>query len=90
MGSDYSCLEYNYPTKPMAPHHPAPAPSGGGAGVSAEKINPRDNSSRLNNPSSSSTSPSLPAGGGSDQPSNNPVTVTYIPGHNTHLTLSLS
>ena len=82
MGSDYSCLEYNYPTKLPASHHhnhSAPAPSGGGAGVSAEKINLRDNSSRLNSNSSSSTSPCLPAGGGTDQPGNT-VTVTYIPG----------
>merc|ERR1712226_640450 len=63
----------------MASHHPpAPPASGVGAGVSAEKINLRDNSSRLNNNSSSSTSPCLPAGG-VDQPSNS-VTVTYIPG----------
>ena len=47
--------------------------------MSAEKINLRDNPSRLNNNSSSSTSPCLPAGGAADQPSNS-VTVTYIPG----------
>ena len=79
MGSDYSCLEYNYNTKPIASHHPAPAPGGGGAGVSAEKINLRDNSSRLNINSSSSTSPSLPAGGGTEAPGNT-VTLNYIPG----------
>jgi len=82
-GSDYSCLEYNYPSKPSASPQPALAGSGSASGVSTEKINLREKcshsqsssqSSRLNN--SNSSSPSLPAGA-EDQPAS---TVTYIPG----------
>jgi len=83
-GSDYSYLEYSYPTKPSASPQSAVASSvpTGGSGVSPEKINQRENSSqsssqssRLNN--SSSTSPVLTGGGAGDPAL---TTVTYIPG----------
>merc|ERR550532_2785687 len=81
-GSDYSYLEYNYPTKPSVAPKSAVTGSVPASGVSPEKINQRNpsqsssQSSRLNNSNSSSTSPALPAGG-EDQPGNS---VTYIPG----------